>query len=125
MVENMAAADRSGPGALTTDELALIDKVREAYRKLSPTPCTSCGYCMPCPNGVNIPRIFELYNNAVMYNDRTIPLYFYNMVLQKEQRADRCNECGQCLEACPQKFPIQEWLQKAHALLDMSAKGKQ
>jgi predicted aldo/keto reductase-like oxidoreductase len=64
--ENVAFAERSRPGTLKAEELALLDRVREAYQDLAPIPCTNCMYCMPCPNGVNIPRIFEIYNDAIV-----------------------------------------------------------
>ena len=119
VVENLAIADRSGAGILTPDDLALIDRVREAYCQLSPIPCTNCGYCMPCPHGVEIPRIFELYNEAIIYDDPSTSRFLYrgSTGLKEEQRADQCVECGECVEACPQQIPIPEWLQKAHALL--------
>ena len=119
VMENVATADRSAPGTLTAGELALIDRVREAYRTLSPVPCTSCGYCMPCPNGVEIPLIFELYNDAITYDDARTARFRYRgpTGLKEEQRADQCLDCGECLEACPQQIPIPEWLQKAHELL--------
>jgi len=117
VVENVAIANRSGPGTLTKDDLSLIDRVREAYRKLSPVPCTNCGYCMPCPQGVQIPHIFELYNDAIIYNDRYNPRFTYLMQLQDGQRADQCAECKECMVICPQHIDIPKWLQKAHALL--------
>jgi len=121
VVENVTVADRSGPGALTADDLAFIDRVREAYLELSPIPCTGCGYCMPCSSGVEIPRIFDLYNTAIMYDDAPIARFFYRgptpSALRQEQRADQCIECGECVEACPQEIPVPEWLQKTHTLL--------
>jgi len=119
VVENVAIADRSGPGTLTADELALIDRVREAYRELSPIPCTGCGYCMPCSSGVDIPRILDLYSRAIMYDELQQSRFMYNfpLVLGEDQRADQCTECEECLEACPQHIAIPEWLKKAHELL--------
>ena len=118
VVEDVAITDRSGPGTLTTDELTLIDRVREAYHEIRPVPCTNCGYCMPCPNGVEIPLIFRLYNSAVMYDSLETSRSVYSSPdFKEEQRADKCNECGECLEACPQEIPIPEWLKKAHSLL--------
>lgn len=116
VAENIASADRSGVGTLTKDELALIGRVRDAYRKLTPIPCTNCRYCMPCPNGVNIPRILEIYNDAMMYNDDRAARIAYQWVEEK-QRADLCIECRQCEDLCPQHLPVAEWLKKAHALL--------
>jgi predicted aldo/keto reductase-like oxidoreductase len=104
---------------LSSDELALVDKVRQAYRKLSPVPCTGCRYCMPCPNNVEIARIFEMYNDAIMYDDPILSRMFYSgrFGLKPEQRADQCIACETCLEKCPQKTPIPEWLKKAHEFL--------
>ncbi len=119
VVENVDVADRSGPGKLTTDELTLVGRAREAYHGLSPVPCTSCGYCIPCPSGVDIPRIFQIYNESIMYDDARTGRFRYRGPggLQEEERADQCNECGECLEACPQDIPIPDWLKKAHELL--------
>jgi predicted aldo/keto reductase-like oxidoreductase len=75
---------------------------------------------MPCPNGVEIADVFQIYNEAAMYEDFRMGRFRYNSGprgLKPEQRADRCIECGQCLEACPQKIPIPDWLKKAHAAL--------
>jgi predicted aldo/keto reductase-like oxidoreductase len=120
VIENLASADRSGPGVLTAADLALVGKVRETYKSLSPVPCTGCRYCVPCPNGVEIPRIFELYNDGVMYDDPEIARRFYGgpMVgMKPEQKADQCIECGECLEKCPQQIQIPEELKKAHEYL--------
>jgi len=119
VAENVAVADNSGPGTLTTGELALIGKVRKACRGLTPVPCTDCRYCMPCPNGVEIPRIFRIYNDAVMWDDPRTGRFLYrgSGELKEEQRADQCHDCRECVEACPQDVPIPEWLKKAHALL--------
>ncbi len=74
---------------------------------------------MPCPNAVEIPRIFQLYSEAIMYDDPSTARFFYRGPdgLKEEQRADQCTECGECLDACPQEIAIPEWLQKVHALL--------
>jgi len=119
VTENVAVADRSGPGTLAEDEIALFDRAREAYRGLSPIPCTGCGYCMPCPSGVDIPGIFEIYNEAIMYDDPRTGRFRYRgpTGVKEEERADQCTECGDCMEACPQEIPVPEWLKKAHELL--------
>ncbi len=119
LVENIAIAERSGPGTLTAEELKLINQVRKAYRTRSPVSCTNCRYCMPCPHGVEIPRIFTLYSEAIMYNILPDARFRYSSPrgLKEEQRADRCEECRECIEKCPQNIPIPETLKKAHALL--------
>ena len=113
VVENLESADRSGINHLSEEELAIIDGIREEYFKLSPTPCTNCKYCMPCPSGVNIPAILTSYNDAVMYDDPRTSRFRYRQ-LPPDQQADKCEECHECEEACPQEIPISEWLEKAH-----------
>ena len=117
--ENLATADLSGPSSLTQDEMALVERVKTAFQGLSPIPCTGCGYCLPCSSGVDIPRVFQFYNNGIMYDDLRAARYYYNSPISMKpgQRADACIECGECEEVCPQKIPIAEWLKKVHAEL--------
>jgi predicted aldo/keto reductase-like oxidoreductase len=121
VIENVAAAGRSRPGKLTKGELSFIDKVRKAFLDYSPVPCTKCGYCMPCPNGVETPTIFDMFNEATMYDDFTRAQFRYMGAgpdaLKENQRADKCQECEECVEKCPQQIPIPDWLKKAHEKL--------
>lgn len=114
--ENLGIADRSREHDMTADELKLIDKVRAAYRSLRPVKCTNCQYCMPCPHGVDIPAVFQIYDDSVMYNDERIGKFRYNgpFGIDQDKRADKCVECGECLEKCPQKIQIPDWLKTAH-----------
>jgi predicted aldo/keto reductase-like oxidoreductase len=116
VVENVALADSAGPGILGPEELAVIDRVREAYRGLTPIPCTDCRYCMPCSSGVRIPIIFEIYNDAMIYKDPREARWIYGQ-LKEEQRADQCNRCGECADVCPQEIDIPEWLERVHVFL--------
>ena len=119
VIENVAAAENSQPHNLTPDELTVIGQVRDAYFSLSPVSCTACQYCSPCPNGVDIPRVFEFYNDAIVYNSATDQRKMYNnaIIFKEENRADRCIQCDQCLEKCPQKLQIPDLLEKAHKFL--------
>jgi len=114
--ENVASADASGPGTLTEEELALVAKVREKYQELCPVPCTQCRYCMPCPNSVNIPRNFAIFNEGRMYNRLDAAGRAYEW-LPGEERASACIQCQQCEELCPQQIPISEWLIHVHEVL--------
>ena len=116
VTENVASADASGIDTLTAEELTLIGQVRERYRELCPIPCTKCEYCMPCPNGVNIPRNLEIYNEGVMYDkpDNARDAYRW---LSEDERASACVQCGECEELCPQAIPISEWMIHAHEVL--------
>jgi len=116
VIENVAVADRSGTGTLNAVELTLIDTIRETYKGLYPVPCTKCRYCMPCPQGVEIPTIFEIYNDASAFDVMDMGRFHYNgpMGLKPNQKADQCIACGKCVEACPQKINTPEWMKKIH-----------
>ncbi len=118
VVENVASAEHSQPNNLTADEVALVGRVKDAYFS-DAVACTGCRYCMPCPNDVDIPRVFNLYNDAVIYGDAARPRRDYGR-MKPEQRADNCTKCEQCVEKCPQQLAIPELLEKA----DIFLKGK-
>jgi predicted aldo/keto reductase-like oxidoreductase len=117
LIENLDSADFSETDILTEEELILIDKVREEYRRLVPVPCTNCKYCLPCPNGVEIADIFEYYNDAIIYDNPSASRSLYGSLSEDEQ-ADNCVECFECEEKCPQGIPISEYLKKAHTWLN-------
>ncbi len=114
--ENVASASDSGPGTLSEEELGLIARVRDKYREYTRIPCTDCRYCLPCPSGVDIPGVFEVYNNAMMYGDEQAARMGY-LWIDEGARANMCTECEECLEKCPQQIDIPRWLAKADELL--------
>lgn len=118
LVDNIGIASRCRPGTLTPGDLAVVAKVRDVYGVLSPIPCSNCGYCLPCSSGVQIPDIFKIYNETKTCGDLKMGRHRYSGPggLEGDQRADRCTECGECLDACPQEIPITGWLKKAHEL---------
>ncbi|HKK65330.1 MAG TPA: aldo/keto reductase [Clostridia bacterium] len=118
--QNLASANESAARAFSTETHILFEQMREMYDSLRKVNCTGCGYCTPCPSGVNIPRILRLYNDLYMYDDQQQPRRVYNYVLDAEERADQCTECGVCEEACPQHISIIESLKAAHTLLSSS-----
>ncbi len=115
--QNLASAARSGVGSLTEEELAVYTRVRKAYEALCPIPCTDCKYCLPCPSGVNIPGVFDIYNDSIMYENPERGRMVYNHFMSEDERASLCIECGECLEKCPQQIEIPDWLKTAHGLL--------
>jgi predicted aldo/keto reductase-like oxidoreductase len=118
--ENVASAGLSAIGALTAEELSLVDRIRTRYQELCPVPCTKCNYCLPCPNGVNIPRNFTIYNEGVMYDKADGARRAYNQWFSEEERANLCIQCQECEEKCPQNIPISEWMPVVHAVLGES-----
>jgi len=115
--ENVASAGVSGINTLTAEELALFDQVREKYQSLCPIPCTECGYCMPCPSGVDIPRNLVAYNQGVMYANADSAREVYNNWIPKEDRASLCIQCRECEDKCPQSILISEWMPHVHEVL--------
>jgi hypothetical protein len=114
--ENLEYADRSAVDILTDEERELVAQVREAYNQLCPVPCTRCGYCMPCPNDINIPGNFRILNEGVMYGEMERARNRYER-MDEEARAEACIQCQICEEACPQDIPISELMPKVHAIL--------
>lgn len=113
--EDLALADRAVAGSVTVAEEIFLGRVRDAYRKLKPVPCTACRGCMPCPQGIDAPRIIELYNDAIMYDDGATMRTIYK---NERHRIEDCDDCGVCARACGFKIDIPGWLKKAQALLD-------
>jgi hypothetical protein len=114
---NIASAAHAQPGALSEDELAVCRQVRDAYLALSPIPCTDCRYCLPCPSGVAIPQVFEVYNEAEIYGGGPAAARFAYGWLDESERAELCTQCRSCEESCPQKIAIVDWLERVQQYL--------
>lgn len=113
--ENVRLADRSGTSTLDDDARSLVTRLQVEYENLSPIPCTSCGYCLPCPLGVSIPVNFELYNNGVTLQGSSFNLCraLYKG-LPEMQRAQSCTACEECLVKCPQGIDISRLMPEIH-----------
>ncbi len=118
--ENIHSASTSAPNSLGHRELQVIERAQKAFRGRTPIACTKCGYCMPCENGINIPTNFELYNDAIIYDDPGTARMRYSRFMTEKERASACQQCKKCEEKCPQKIPISELMPKVHALLGES-----
>lgn len=114
--ENLGIAEEALPNSLTDEELELIGKVRDKYRELMKTGCTGCRYCMPCPEGVDIARCFEIYDSMHIFGDnKLVSQATYTMslgIFQEDEvaYASKCTKCGKCEKHCPQDLPIRELL---------------
>ncbi|MDR3161733.1 MAG: aldo/keto reductase [Spirochaetaceae bacterium] len=105
------------PGCLTEDEREILLRARSQYLSVVSIPCTGCAYCLPCPNGVHIPRIFSLYNDGKMFGTFTQSQRGYFLSARTGNDASRCVACGECEEKCPQHIPIIEQLKASHEIL--------
>jgi predicted aldo/keto reductase-like oxidoreductase len=116
--ENLASADAARAGGLDAGTLARIEEVRAIYAARVWVPCTTCGYCAPCPSGVAIPETFSACNTGAMFNAWKAAAWQYDTFFASQGHgADQCQECGACETKCPQGIPIMEKLKEAQAAL--------
>lgn len=96
---------------LGPEEQSAVQQVSACFQKTGVIPCTGCRYCADCPQGVNIARIFAIYNQ---FRLRKEPIFFRNdyRTLAEEEQAHNCIQCGNCETHCPQKISIIELLRE-------------
>lgn len=111
--ENLRIFDTVEPNIMSEEELKLMEDVREAYLSRTRIGCTGCRYCMPCPNGVDIPGVFSVWNSVSLYDTDPKENWNLRQINEKGSGAGNCIACGACEAACPQHLPIIESLQKA------------
>jgi predicted aldo/keto reductase-like oxidoreductase len=115
--ENLKSAENSKVGLFGPEDMEIIDRVRRKYRDRAVIPCTGCGYCMPCPNNVDIPRNFDIYNGYIIHEDIRSAKITYNAFFDKEKHASKCVGCKICEEKCPQGISISTWMEKVDKTL--------
>ncbi len=110
--ENIRVAESVRAGELTEEEKKLFAAVKEAVNEKIKVPCTGCGYCQPCPAGVDIPGAFRCYN--VRYTDNFFTgMREYLMCTTfraKRTNASLCERCGKCEKHCPQGIAVRKEL---------------
>ena len=119
LMENFEIVSRIEP--LTKEELAGIENMVKENKRIAELYCTGCNYCMPCPQEVNIPYIFDMSNYNRLYGIFDYAKANYASIgtnpWVKGKRADACNDCGECETKCPQKIKIRDQLKETHKAL--------
>jgi predicted aldo/keto reductase-like oxidoreductase len=116
--ENVRIAGDASPGAFTREERGLVARAVEAYRGAMKVGCTGCGYCMPCPEGIDIPAHFQAYNYKYMaggigsWKVNYLALLGGGLEGKAWVPPSSCVSCGACAEACPQHIRIPEKLKE-------------
>ncbi len=111
--ENIKLASKMTPNSLTEEELTVFDRVRAILLEKTKVPCTGCGYCIPCPAGVNIPGCFSSYNDKYLLRDKKSRIKYMQtlgVTSKKPAFASLCTECGKCERHCPQNIQIRKEL---------------
>ncbi len=120
MRENTRVANTSAP--LSDNEVERIEARTREMDRLAELYCTGCGYCMPCPQGVNIPKNFKLMNDFQVYGFQKAAREDYASMPTSDEaddglRASECVECGECADKCPQDIDIPRQLQEVDETL--------
>lgn len=117
--ENLSVADSTTPLSMSFEEMETVELVKRVMRNSLKINCSTCGYCMPCPQGVNIPECLKIYNEKYLFehkgflNDSIMDYYQYvGGIMGSSGNAGKCNGCGKCLRKCPQKLDIVKELKK-------------
>jgi predicted aldo/keto reductase-like oxidoreductase len=112
---NLGSAESGKAGSLGPAELELVERLREKFLERAPIPCTKCGYCLPCPQGVDIPGNLECYNDGITFDDLTQARFRYQRFFDDAERAGRCVQCRICESRCPQGISIADWMPRVHS----------
>ena len=99
---------------ISANDQELIREVARTYRTYLGNSCSRCGYCMPCPHGVDIINCLTEYNIAHMMGNPKASAMQYFSLIDDDARADSCINCRECIPFCTQMLDIPEELEKVH-----------
>ena len=125
VADNLQTASGVQIGELTDSDQAMLQQVVQAINAKMKVGCTGCGYCMPCPKGVDIPGTFAAYNRVYSESKlHGIKEYFMCTAFRKNVTgASNCIGCGKCEQHCPQGLPIRQYLRDAKKELEIPGYG--
>jgi len=119
--ENIRIASDAASDSLSEDELKVFGEVKSIMNEKIKVPCTGCGYCMPCPCGVDIPGCFSNYNDKFLLGEK-LNRWKYAQTLgvlsEKPAFASKCIECGKCEPHCPQNIEIRKELKSVARVME-------
>ncbi len=120
VLENLRIADETKAGDFTEEDFAFIEAVKKEIQKTVKVGCTGCGYCMPCPQGIDIPETFRCYNNYYAEGKSAARKEYMQCTIFRKNpsNASGCISCGKCEAHCPQQIPIRKELKEAAAKLE-------
>ncbi len=120
--DNIKTASETEIGELTADDEAMLKNVVKAINSKLKVGCTGCGYCMPCPQNINISGVFSAYNKYSSNGSFAgFKEYVKCTVLGKNAPASKCIGCGKCEQHCPQDIDIRNQMKEAEKTLETPA----
>ena len=111
-VEQIISNNSVKPCDFTVEE---EKKIAEIRKELNNDFCRRCGYCMPCPKGINIPFTFLCEGYYLRYNLQQWALERYNSMKVKPSA---CIKCGLCESKCPYNLKIRIKLQGVAKIME-------
>ena len=88
---------------------ALLKEIEEDKKQLSGDFCRGCGYCMPCPAGIEINNCARM---SLMLRRAPKEGWLSEEWQEKMKKIEGCLHCGQCMKKCPYGLNTPELLAK-------------
>jgi predicted aldo/keto reductase-like oxidoreductase len=104
--DNLSIFENSAPNVMSEKDMELIHGIQKIFESKTNIARTGCKYCMPCPQGLDIPNLFKLYNQYRLFNKPANDSLIYQN--SRMVCADQCINCGHCKQHCPQQLAIPE-----------------
>lgn len=113
VIDNVATA--KNPIPMDDKAKVVIEKVMDAITSFTSIPCTKCSYCMPCPVGLDIPEIFQIFNDFELFGNE---MQAKNRLAKLDKKPSDCISCKKCMNACPQRLEIPTFMKEIAAKLE-------